>query len=165
VTHCFASIQDNDQFLQTTLRWWEKVTSKPVASGNEPFAVTPPSVFPTKKPADATKKSDDKAAGDHLKRDALPVFVVDPVDAYIIRSKPADLVCRVVGADKAYFTCNGEAMASVDKHKEEDKMEVIGDEVSVLQRGQCYDHYFLASSQVFGEKNGIFLKNCHVIQV
>ena len=86
---------------------------------------TTPSTFPTKKPF---LKIDDKSATS--KRDVLPVFLVDPFDAFIIRSKSAELSCRVVGADKAYFTCNGEAMAAAERHKEEDRIEVAGDQVS-----------------------------------
>ena len=93
---------------------------------------TTPSSFPAKKSislntVDSTKKVDDKSTD--IKRDSLPVFVIDPTDAYIIRSKSADLSCKVVGADKAYFTCNGEAMAAADRHKEEDRMEVVADQM------------------------------------
>ncbi len=42
----------------------------------------------------------------------------------------AILSCQLVGADKAYFTCNGEAMAAAERHKEEDRIEVAGDQVS-----------------------------------
>jgi hypothetical protein len=93
---------------------------------------TTPSSFPAKKAAslntvDTPKKVDEKS--NDIKRDSLPVFLLDPTDAYIIRSKSADLSCKVVGADKTYFTCNGEAMAAADRHKEEDRVEVVGDEM------------------------------------
>ena len=118
--------QDHDQLLQTTLRWWEKVTTTTATPKSASNDVAPS----TKKPANGgDKKADDRSIDDKLKRDSLPLFVVDPVDAFIIRSKPADLTCRVVGADKAYFTCNGEAMAAADRHKEEDRVEVVGDQV------------------------------------
>jgi len=67
--------------------------------------ITTPSAFPTKKPSlssnsveIAGQMKNDKSTSD--KRDALPVFLLDPIDAYIIRSKSAELSCRVVGADK-----------------------------------------------------------------
>ena len=110
------------------------MTAKPTLASNDIFAPTTTpassSAFQTKKPTNSgDKKLDDKMIDDKLKRDALPLFIVDPVDTFIIRSKAAELLCRVVGADKAYFTCNGEAMAAADRHKEEDRMEVIGDQV------------------------------------
>jgi hypothetical protein len=77
--------QDHDQFLQTTLRWWEKVSTKPMLASNEidVFGATTPSTFPTKKLTfqnNVDKKTDDKsAADDKSKRDTLPVFIVDPV--------------------------------------------------------------------------------------
>jgi hypothetical protein len=112
------------------MRWWEKVPSKPMLHSNDVVDIyaTTPSTFPTKKPF----KIDDKLSSstDTSKRDVLPVFLVDPIDAFIIRSKSAELSCRVVGADKAYFTCNGEAMAAAERHKEEDRIEVAGDQVS-----------------------------------
>ena len=115
------------------------MSTKPAlsANDNDVFGVTTPSTFPAKKLTFGDKKADDKLTDDKSnddksKRDALPTFIVDPVDSFIIRSKPADLSCRVVGADKAYFTCNGEAMAAADRHKEEDRMEVVSDQVSSL---------------------------------
>ena len=53
-----------------------------------------------------------------------PVFVEDPQNAYIVRGQPAMLRCKVIHADKAYFTCNGEAMAASELHKEVDKVEI-----------------------------------------
>ena len=44
------------------------------------------------------------------KESELPQFLRDPEDSYVIRRKSATLVCEVTGADKAYFSCNGEAM-------------------------------------------------------
>ena len=35
-----------------------------------------------------------------------------PANSYIIRGKSAGMECEAVGADKAYFVCNGEAMSS-----------------------------------------------------
>ena len=108
------------------MRWWEKAPTKPMLQGNDvDIYATTPSTFPTKKPF----KIDDKTITDTLKRDVLPVFLVDPTDGFIIRSKSAELSCRIVGADKAYFTCNGEAMAAADRHKEEDRIDVVGDQV------------------------------------
>jgi hypothetical protein len=126
--------------LQTTMRWWEKVPSKPMLHSNDVVDIyaTTPSTFPTKKPF---LKIDDKSATDTSKRDVLPVFLVDPIDAFIIRSKSAELSCRVVGADKAYFTCNGEAMAAAERHKEEDRIEVAGDQVSKV--ALLFNYFYL----------------------
>ena len=44
------------------------------------------------------------------KESELPQFLRDPEDSYVIRRKSATLKCEVTGADKAYFSCNGEAM-------------------------------------------------------
>ena len=113
----YCTFQDADQLLQTTLRWWEKVPTKPIFPGSNnneldsfPGATTP-SVFPTKKPSASLNSVEmagqlkiDKSNSD--KRDALPVFLVDPIDAFIIRSKSAELSCRVVGADKVRIVIN-----------------------------------------------------------
>lgn len=57
-------------------------------------------------------------------KNTKPQFIEDPQNAYIIRGQPAVLRCKVIHADKAYFTCNGEAMAASDLHKEVDKVEI-----------------------------------------
>lgn len=54
----------------------------------------------------------------------LPQFVENPENSYIIRGQPAVLRCKVIHADKAYFSCNGEAMAASEFHKEVDKVEI-----------------------------------------
>ena len=59
----------------------------------------------------------------------LPQFLRDPEDSYVIRRKSATLVCEVTGADKAYFSCNGEAMGKSAKD---------GDKKS-LNRGQHHE--------------------------
>ena len=51
----------------------------------------------------------------------LPEIVHHPENAFVIRGKEAKLTCAVAGADKAYFTCNGEAMAASGGHKEVDQ--------------------------------------------
>jgi hypothetical protein len=71
------------------------------------------------------------------------------VDSFIIRSKPAELSCRVVGADKAYFTCNGEAMAAADRHKEEDRMEVVAEQVSVVYVRNAFPMVMCLSGTLF----------------
>ena len=52
----------------------------------------------------------------------LPEIVRHPENAWVIRGHPARLSCAVSGADKAYFTCNGEAMAASKAHKEVDQV-------------------------------------------
>ena len=58
----------------------------------------------------------------------IPKFILEPQNAYIIRGQPATLKCKVIHADKAYFTCNGEAMAASEMHKEVDSIEINEDE-------------------------------------
>ena len=53
-----------------------------------------------------------------------PQFVEHPQNSFIVRGQPAILRCKVIHADKAYFSCNGEAMAASELHKEIDKVEV-----------------------------------------
>ena len=53
-----------------------------------------------------------------------PQFIQHPRNSYIVRGQPAVLRCKVIHADKAYFTCNGEAMAASELHKEVDKVEI-----------------------------------------
>ena len=52
----------------------------------------------------------------------MPEIVRHPENAWVIRGHPARLSCAVSGADKAYFTCNGEAMAASKAHKEVDQV-------------------------------------------
>jgi len=51
-------------------------------------------------------------------KDNLPRFAVQPQNAYVIKERQVELTCAAVNADKAYFVCNGEAMAASPKHKE-----------------------------------------------
>lgn len=91
---------------------WQTVT--------KPFhAVTPPTPVPGKQDKSFVLKA-------HLlpKSNDLPVFLLEPQNSYILRGKSAELTCKVVNADKAYFSCNGEAMAASSLHKEQDKVEV-----------------------------------------
>ncbi len=73
---------------ETTLRWWESVVTKPAGGGGfDHFGSTTALPFGIKK--------EPQGNGDQL-----PVFVVHPADAFIIRGKPAVLECKVIGADK-----------------------------------------------------------------
>ena len=54
----------------------------------------------------------------------LPQFIEHPRNSYIVRGHSALLRCKVIHADKAYFSCNGEAMAASELHKEVDKVEI-----------------------------------------
>ena len=60
--------------------------------------------------------------------DTKPVFIENPVNSYIVRGASTSLKCKVVHADKAYFSCNGEAMAASEMHKEVDKIEISQNE-------------------------------------
>lgn len=79
-----------------------------------PTSTPHPTPFVRKKPLDPTK---------------LPEFEQEPQEAFIIRGKSAELDCKVRSATKAYFTCNGEAMAESGLHKERDFVESTTGEV------------------------------------
>lgn len=64
--------------------------TKPVGNSLDGFGATTASPFPTKKELNVNGEN-------------LPVFVVSPADAFIIRGKPAILECKVIGADKVKF--------------------------------------------------------------
>jgi hypothetical protein len=53
-----------------------------------------------------------------------PEFIEQPQKSYLLRGQPTTLRCKVIHADKAYFSCNGEAMAASELHREVDKIEV-----------------------------------------
>lgn len=42
-----------------------------------------------------------------LSSDALPIFLVEPQDAYVVKNRPAKLQCRAAHALRLYFKCNG----------------------------------------------------------
>ncbi|XP_053979715.1 netrin receptor UNC5C-like isoform X2 [Hylaeus volcanicus] len=39
---------------------------------------------------------------------SLPIFLAEPVDAYVVKGKPATLHCRAAHALQVYFRCNGD---------------------------------------------------------
>ena len=41
---------------------------------------------------------------------AMPIFLKEPLDTFLIRAKPATLHCRVAHALRVYFQCNSEAV-------------------------------------------------------
>lgn len=90
---------------------------------NSDSTLHPNSVLPFSFTVMSTAKP--KVIGKKPKKDAssLPEFVQQPVDSYIIRGKSATLVCSVAYAAKAYFTCNGEAMAESPFHQEKARVE------------------------------------------
>ena len=81
----------------------------------KPGFVSTKSPVITGKPAEPAKNKGD-----------LPVFIKEPVDAYVIKGKPAVLKCYSTGAQKSYFTCNGEAMAQTALHSERDFVDKQG---------------------------------------
>ena len=64
--------------------------------------------------------------------DEMPVFLEEPVDSYIIKEKPTVLHCKVIKANKAYFTCDGEARAESHLHREKDYVDEDGQVVKDL---------------------------------
>jgi netrin receptor unc-5 len=47
-------------------------------------------------------------AGSDLVHLALPIFLEEPADAFIIKGRPAELSCRVAHALSVHFQCNDE---------------------------------------------------------
>jgi hypothetical protein len=65
---------------ETTLRWWKSVVTKAPEDSFDGFGVT---------------------TGPPLKNlEDLPMFMIHPVDSFIIRGKPAVFECTVLGAEK-----------------------------------------------------------------
>jgi netrin receptor unc-5 len=54
-----------------------------------------------------------KSTSDHhdesllLNSDALPIFLEEPQDSFVVKNRPATLKCRAAYALKLYFKCNG----------------------------------------------------------
>lgn len=42
-----------------------------------------------------------------LNSDSLPIFIVEPQDAYVVKSRPALLQCRAAHTLTMFFKCNG----------------------------------------------------------
>lgn len=38
--------------------------------------------------------------------DGLPIFLLEPKDSYVLRTKPATLICRAANALQVFFKCN-----------------------------------------------------------
>ncbi len=93
--------KDEDQFLVSFT-----TTSQPEGSGEKDKK--------KKKQEEVEVKITDMAD----MKTRLPEFLMEPQDAYIIREKSANLRCSVSGASKAYFVCNGEAMAESPLQRE-----------------------------------------------
>jgi hypothetical protein len=64
--------------------------------------------------------------------DLLPIFLEDPIDSFVIKSRPAILNCSVIHSSKAYFTCNGEALAKSSEHVEKNLVDANGQVVRIL---------------------------------
>ena len=52
--------------------------------------------------------------------------------SYVIKSRPAILNCTVVDSDKAYFSCNGEALAKSGDHVEKSLVGAEGEVRRIL---------------------------------
>ncbi len=104
-----------EQNLNHHLLWAVTKRPPPLDALGTPFSVT-------KKPP--PPKIQHHVISSNNNKNRLPSFIEQPRNAYIIKGQAVSLSCKVVDADKAYFTCNSEAMAASDLHREVDKVEV-----------------------------------------
>ena len=62
----------------------------------------------------------------------MPKFTEHPMDAYVVKNRPAILNCSVIYSDKAYFTCNSEAQSKSSDHVEKNLVDNEGRVVRIL---------------------------------